>query len=185
MLKHIDDVIVVEGKDDVAAIKRACDCQIITTHGFGYGYKLINQLKEVSKRKRIIIFTDSDYMGSQIRKDLAKHLPNAKHAYLSQDKSSKEGDIGVENAKPEDILKALENARAVLNKKQIEYSLKDLRENKLVDHADAAKRRKLFCDILSIGYSNGKGLLNKLNSYGISRDEFNLAIEEVNNGKTL
>mgnify|MGYP001759388682 FL=1 len=64
MLKHIDDVIVVEGKDDVAAIKRACDCQIITTHGFGYGYKLINQLKEVSKRKRIIIFTDSDYMVS-------------------------------------------------------------------------------------------------------------------------
>ena len=54
-----------------------------------------------------------------------------------------------------------------------------------MDHADAAKRRKLFCDILSIGYSNGKGLLNKLNSYGISRDEFNLAIEEVNNGKTL
>lgn len=185
MLTHIDEIIIVEGKDDVAAVKRACDCEIITTHGFGYGYKLIKTLKELSKRKGIIIFTDSDYMGSQIRKDLAKHLPDAKHAYLPQNKSIKNGDVGVENASPEDIFEALKNARAVLNKKTEEFTIKDLRQARLIDFENSENRRKQLCDILSIGYGNGKSLLNKLNSYGISRKEFNDAINEVNNGKTL
>ena len=81
--------------------------------------------------------------------------------------------------------KALKNARAVLNKKTEEFTIKDLRQARLIDFENSENRRKQLCDILSIGYGNGKSLLNKLNSYGISRKEFNDAINEVNNGKTL
>ncbi|WP_071025584.1 ribonuclease M5 [Peptoniphilus raoultii] len=183
---HIDDIIVVEGKDDIAAVKRAVDCEIIATHGFGYGKRLLKILEEASKRKNLIIFTDSDYMGSQIRKDLARHFPKAKHAYLSQEKSNRDGDIGVENASPKDILEALKNARAQKSEKKISYNLYDLRDNNLIDGENSSERRKKFCDILSIGYGNGKSLLNKLNAYDISRDEFQKALDKIikdeNNG---
>ena len=39
----IKEVIVVEGKDDVAAVKAAIDAEIIITNGFGYGQKLIDR----------------------------------------------------------------------------------------------------------------------------------------------
>lgn len=96
MKKVIKEVIVAEGRDDEIQIKKAVDAEVITTHGFGFGNKLINLLKEINEKRGIIIFTDSDYMGSQIRKRIAKEIPSAKHAYLSQSVSTKNGDIGVE-----------------------------------------------------------------------------------------
>ena len=41
----IKEVIVVEGKDDVSAVKAAVDAEVITTNGFGYGKELIDLLK--------------------------------------------------------------------------------------------------------------------------------------------
>ena len=47
MKKVIKEVIVAEGRDDEIQIKKAVDAEVITTHGFGFGNKLINLLKEI------------------------------------------------------------------------------------------------------------------------------------------
>jgi len=176
----IDEIIVAEGRDDEIAIKKAVDAEVITTHGFGFGKKFLNQLKNLEKRKGIIIFTDSDYMGSQIRKRIAKEFPNAKHAYLSQAVSTKKGDIGVENANVEEIRKALKAARAETTKRSSEFSMKDLIENNLINSDDASTRREKLNEILKIGHGNGKKTLSKLNSFGITREEFEEAMKVVN-----
>ncbi|MBU5668717.1 ribonuclease M5 [Peptoniphilus sp. MSJ-1] len=176
----IEEIIVAEGRDDEIAIKAAVDAEVITTHGFGFGKKFLKNLKELEKRKGIIIFTDSDYMGSQIRKRIAEEFPNAKHAYLSQAVSTKKGDIGVENASPEEILKALKAARAKTTTKSEEFSMKDLIENNLINSDEASARREILNEILKIGHGNGKKTLNKLNSFGITRDEFEEAMKVVN-----
>ena len=79
-------------------------------------------------------------MGSQIRKRIAKEIPSAKHAYLSQSVSTKNGDIGVENASPEEILKALESARATSTNMNQEYTMKDLIENNLINSPESKYR---------------------------------------------
>ena len=47
----IKEVIVVEGRDDITAVKGALECDVIQTHGFGYGRRLINQLKDIQKKR--------------------------------------------------------------------------------------------------------------------------------------
>lgn len=184
-MKHsrprIDEVIVVEGKDDIAAVKRAVDAEIISTHGFGFGNRLKKQLVEISKRKGIIIFTDADYMGKKIRRELTEILPHAKQAHLSQRQSRKKDNIGVENANPEDILKALKNARASTGTRREEFTMEDLMANGLVNKKDSSLKRTRLCDILRIGHGNGKQTLRRLNGYNISRDEFLQALREVEN----
>ena len=182
MKPTIKEAIVVEGRDDITAVKAAVDAEIYYTHGYGFGKKLIKTLKEVEKRNGLIIFTDSDYVGSQIREKIAKEIPTAKHAYLSQKVSTKNGDIGVENASPEEILKALKASRATEFKKSTEYTMRDLIENNLVSD-DASKRREELSEILKIGHGNAKKTLNKLNSFGITREEFEDALRQVNSNR--
>lgn len=183
MKPSIKEAIVVEGRDDITAVKAAVDAEIYFTHGFGFGKKLIKTLKEVEKRNGLIIFTDSDFVGSQIREKIAAEIPRAKHAYLSQKVSTKNGDIGVENASPQEILKALKAARATEFTKSEEYTMKDLIQNNLVNSDDASKRREALSEILKIGHGNAKKTLNKLNSFGITREEFEKALRQVNSNR--
>ena len=175
----IKETIVVEGKDDIANIKSCIDCEIIATNGLAFGKDLIENLKEIDKRCGIIIFTDPDFAGKKIRAKITKEIPNAKQAYLDRRKAIKKGDLGVENASKEDIIEALKNAHASNCEKIEEFTMKDLIENDLTLTSDSKKRRARLGDILSIGYFNSKQLLSKLNSFGISREEFERAVEEI------
>lgn len=183
-LPHVEEVIVVEGKDDIAAVKRAVDAEVISTHGFGFGKKFLKQLKAIRRRKKIIIFTDADYMGKKIRRELAEVIPDAKHAYLSREQSLKKDNVGVENAAPEDILQALINARVQVGERKEEFTLEDLRKAGLTGGKDSSFKRGAVCDILRIGHGNGKQMLRKLNGYGVGREEFEQAVRQVEEYRT-
>src|SRR3712207_5053159 len=107
----IKEVIVVEGRDDITAIKKAVDAEVIAVGGFGINKKVINRIKEAQKRQGVIVFTDPDFAGEKIRKIISKRVPGIKHAYISKYEGLKDDDIGVENASPETIKKALEKAK--------------------------------------------------------------------------
>ena len=57
----IREVIVVEGKDDEAAVKRSVDAQVLITHGFGISGKTWKMIEEAYHRCGIIILTDPDF----------------------------------------------------------------------------------------------------------------------------
>jgi ribonuclease M5 len=175
----IKETIVVEGKDDIANIKRAVDCEIIATNGLAFGDDLIEKLKEIEKRTGLIIFTDPDYAGRKIREKIAREIPSAKHAYLDRKKAIKKNDLGVENAKPEDIIEALKKAKAQVKEKSQTFTMTDLVQNDLSISQDARARRAKLGDILGIGYFNSKQLLSKLNSFNISREEFESAVKKL------
>lgn len=180
----IREVIVVEGKDDVTAIKAAIDAEIITTNGFGYGKGLINTLKKLADRRGIIIFTDPDFVGEKIRRDIASQIKGCKHAYLPQSKATKDIDIGIENAKPEDIRLAIAKAKPINIKIEEVYSKEDMIYFGLEGGAGSRERRDRLGHELGIGYGNAKQFLNKLNNFGISKEEFIKAIERIEkNGK--
>lgn len=178
----IEELIVVEGRDDVVAVKAAVDAEIITTNGFGYDWRLVETLKKISRRRGIIIFTDPDYVGEQIRRDLSSRIPGCKHAFLPQSKSTKKGDIGIENASREDIIEALEKARATKMVEREIFTRADLLDHGLIGASDSKDRRDRLGESLGIGYGNGKQFLNRLNSFGVTREEFIRGIEGLNNG---
>ncbi len=175
----IKEIIVVEGKDDIAAVKSAVDAEVIATGGFGYNRKFIENLKLIAEKRGIIILTDPDHAGENIRKELSRHIKNCKHAFLPQGKAFKKGDIGVENATREDIMEAIKKARPVIADKRQEFSKEDLIREGLIGGPNSKEKREKLGDLLGIGYCNGKQFLNRLNNFGITRDEFVRALERI------
>lgn len=108
----IREIIVVEGRDDTAAIRRAVDAETIETHGFGIREETWTLLEKAWESRGLIIFTDPDTAGVQIRRRIMERFPQAMEAFLDQDEATAKGDIGIENASPEAILRALLSARS-------------------------------------------------------------------------
>ncbi|GFN36543.1 ribonuclease M5 [Tepidimicrobium xylanilyticum] len=173
----IKEIIVVEGRDDITAVKSAIEAEVIATGGFGYDERFIENLKKIAHKRGIIILTDPDYAGERIRKHLSKHIKNCKHAFLPQGKALKEGDVGVENATKEDIIDAINKARPVIVDKREEFTKEDLLELGLIGDRDSRRKREILGNILGIGYGNSKQFLNRLNHFGITREEFVKALE--------
>ncbi|MBQ2058500.1 MAG: DUF4093 domain-containing protein [Firmicutes bacterium] len=106
----IEQIIVAEGRDDEAAILRAVDAAVIVTRGYGISGSTLELIGKAYREKGIIVFTDPDHAGANIRNALTRRFPRALQAYLTRGEAEKSGDIGIENASPEAIRRALERA---------------------------------------------------------------------------
>lgn len=158
MLK-IKEAIVVEGIYDQNKINQLVDAPVITTNGFRIykDKKKIELIRRFAATTGIIIFTDSDRAGFQIR-NYIKNLvgnKNVKHAYIPDIKGkerrksspSKEGFLGVEGVSDDIIVEALKNA--------------GITEQKLPDDIRLISKSDLFADGLS-GSADSKILREKL-----------------------
>lgn len=175
----IKEVIVVEGRDDITAVKRAVDAEVIAVGGFGINAKVIERIKEAQKRQGVIVLTDPDFAGDKIRRIISKRVPEAKHAYITQKEGIKDGDIGVENAAPEAIIRALNSAKAEVKEKREEFNIQDLIFFKLTGDNKAKERRDAVGRELGIGYCNSNQFITRLNNYGITREEFVDAVKRI------
>ena len=185
MKKTIKEVIVVEGRDDISAVKAAVDAEIIQTNGFAIRKKgNIEKLRVAYENKGIIVLTDPDFVGEELRKYILKFFPDAKQAYISRKEGTKDGDIGVENATPDAIIKALENAKCeVLQNKEAIFTMNILIDYKLSGAVESKELREKLGTELRIGYSNAKQFLSKLNRYGITMEEFTTAMNNIKKTK--
>ncbi len=175
----IKEVIVVEGKDDVAAVKKAVNAEMIAVGGFGINGKVIARIKEAQKRKGVIVLTDPDFAGEKIRKIIAKRVPGIKHAYIAQEDGIKGDDIGVENATPEVIIEALNRAKITVEEAVETFDSNDMFYFKLTGYIDSKARRIELGKKLGIGYGNANQMLSRLNNYGISKEEFIDAMNSI------
>ncbi|MGL4672595.1 ribonuclease M5 [Cetobacterium sp.] len=185
MKKTIKEVIVVEGRDDISAVKAAVDAEIIQTNGFAIRKKgNIEKLRVAYENKGIIVLTDPDFVGEELRKYISKFFPNVKQAYISRKEGSKDGDVGVENANPEAIIKALENAKCeVVQNTEAIFTMDILMEHNLSGSLESKDLREKLGTELRIGYSNTKQMLSKLNRYGITMEQFLTAIGKIEKAK--
>lgn len=167
----IKETIVVEGRDDETAVLAAVEANIICTHGYGINQDILDLIEGAYKKTGIIIFTDPDHAGQKIRERLTKLFPDAKQAYLTKNQAFKEGDIGIENAVPSDIQRALEAACAEHSENNDPLSMSDLIELGLSGQEDSAERRAKAGAILGIGSGNAKTFLKRLNFMMISKKE--------------
>ena len=71
----IKEVIVVEGKDDVSALRKAVDADILITTGLGLTQSKIEEIRVLAERRGVIVFTDPDFPGGKIRHILKDKVP--------------------------------------------------------------------------------------------------------------
>lgn len=177
----IKEIIVVEGRDDTAAIRQSVDAVTIETHGYGIRPSTWELIDKAYETTGIIIFTDPDTAGEQIRRRLAERYPDAKHAFLDRSLAEKDGDIGIENASPESIREALEKAHFSAAAVESPITSADMFTWGLDGTPGAAKRRRAVGSKLGIGMAVSKTFLRRLNSFGISREEVEKALKECEN----
>lgn len=179
----IKEAIIVEGRDDEARVKQSIDAMIIVTHGFGIKEETWKLIDKAYREKGVIIFTDPDHAGEMIRRKIEKRCPKALHANLSREKARKNKDIGVENARPQDVLTAILSAKSKKSDDQGKSSLSNnLQSEEALSPEDiyglgicggegAKIRREKLCDKLGIGYTNAKGFIKRANDFGISKKD--------------
>lgn len=109
----IDYPIIVEGKYDKIKLASITDACIIATDGFGVfkNSERLALIRELSKKSKIIVLTDSDGAGKVIRSHITSAIPKDRLIQLytpqvkgkerRKDHASKEGYLGVEGTDAE------------------------------------------------------------------------------------
>lgn len=177
--KMIKEIIIVEGRDDQSAISRAMEADTIATHGFGIRKETWEIIEKAYNERGIIIFTDPDFSGEEIRKKLNEKFPNAKNAFLDREDARKKTNIGIENASPESIITALKLAKCTLIEKRDEFTKEDLFKYNLSGSEGSCELRGTLGKELGIGYGNGAAFIKKLNQFGITREEFLKTLDRI------
>ena len=176
----IKELIVVEGKNDAHAVRRALgDVDILWTEGFGLSREKLTYIAEAAKRQGVIVFTDPDTVGEQIRNRIRERVPQAGHVYLSKAAARKDGDIGVEHGSPAEIRSAFAHIQQELEKPVENFTLEDLIAAGLMGAGGSGRLRLELGRKLGIGDTNAKQFLKRLNRFGISREQFFQAVEET------
>ena len=175
----IKEVIVVEGRDDTTAVKRAVEADTIETGGSAINSRTLKRIALAQERRGVIILTDPDHAGERIRKIIEAKVPGCKHAFIPEKDATRKGDIGVENASPEAIRHALSKVHTSFEGAESLISQADLIEAGLLVHSQAAARRMIMGNLLGIGYCNGKQFYKRLAMFQISREEFADALAKL------
>ena len=80
----IQEVIVVEGKDDTANLRRFYEVDTYETRGSAINEDDLERIDKLNDLRGVIVFTDPDYNGERIRKIIIGAVPTAKHAFLNR-----------------------------------------------------------------------------------------------------
>lgn len=174
---RIKEAIVVEGRDDIAVVEKAVDTLILATHGFGITKTTWALIERAYEEQGIIILTDPDYSGEEIRRKLTARFPEAKQAYLPKSQAIKGDDIGIENATPEAVLEALSKVKTTNDEAETCVGREDFRRLGMSGGEGAAALREAVADRLGIANGNSKAMLRMIKGYGISLDEVEKAVE--------
>ena len=214
-LNAVDALIVVEGSNDQRAVERAVaprrGCRILKgSYDAAAGHYdvpdvVIAKLAAAANDgARVVVLTDSDVAGRQMRGVVVREVPSALHAFLGTHLSSaktdtathKAGNVGVEHASVKDIRTAVAQARPAASAggsagvSRREFDRADLEkwglcgppvgapDPKWSAFGGVTERRRLVGEYLGVGDCDAKQLVRQLNLF-FTREEADAAIEAL------
>lgn len=187
-----DKAIIVEGKYDKIKLSSIIDGVIIQTNGFGL-YRDKNKRKLIklfSEKTGIIILTDSDSAGFQIRNYIKSfvdvstitnvYIPDIFGKEKRKNKPSKEGKLGVEGIPQELLTKALEKTIYISEDKKDRFlTSSDLYNLGLSGTRSSKKKRKALIKELDLPeHLSTKSFLDVINNCFTS-EEFKKALDNI------
>ena len=179
----IREAVVVEGKYDKIKLSSLIDGIIIVTNGFQifHNKKQMELLRRLADTRGLLVLTDSDGAGFQIRHYLTGSIDPAKikHAYIPdilgkerrKEKPSSEGKLGVEGIPIQILKEAILRAGISCGESNISQGSSrpitklDLFETGLTGRDDSAIRRRTFLKSLGLPeHLSANAMLPVLNS---------------------
>lgn len=189
----VKEAVIVEGKYDKIKLSNLLDALIIETNGFGI-YKdkeRLNFIRNLAKERGLIIITDSDHSGFQIRNFIANCAKNGsvKHIYIPDVygkerrklQPSKEGKLGVEGISDEILVRLFSDNGIKYESSQPREMITnyDLFEMGISGTPDAGKKKKKLLKQLELPeFLSTNSLLSCLNSM-MSKAEFKKLAESL------
>lgn len=185
--------IIVEGKYDKIKLESVVDGLIITTDGFRI-YKdkeKMSLIRTFAQKDGVIILTDSDGAGFQIRNHLKSCIKNGRiiNIYIPdifgkekrKDKPSKEGKLGVEGMDKELLRKAFLDAGVLsdVETKEPWLAKTDLFDDGLAGGENSAQLRKMLSEELNLPeHISVNALLEVLNRL-YDRETYEKAVNKI------
>lgn len=176
-MKEYDCVFVVEGRHDAIRLKNLVKAEVFVTDGLNVPEDLLATLKELSKSKEIVVFTDPDSPGNRIRQKIAQEIPGVRHAFVSKEDALGKHKVGVEHATDETILEALEHITPSKMKEDTLTYGEYLRLGLTGDRGSRERRLKLS-KVLHIGYADAKVFFRYLNLIGVSAEDLERMLKD-------
>ena len=193
----VKEAIVVEGTYDKIKLSSFIDGVIFVTGGFSIinNKKKSETLKTIAEKMGVVILTDSDSAGFQIRNYVKQLIPDEKikHAYIPEvagkEKrkkiAGKEGLLGVEGILPEIIIKALKDAgceidgNASVPKETTPITKSDLYLLGLSGTDNSAKKRQALLNLLGLPSKISSNMLLSVLSRMLTKDELINLLDEI------
>ena len=192
MLK-INEAVIVEGRYDKIKLSNILDTLIVETNGFGI-YKdkeKLSFIKRLAEERGIIVLTDSDHSGFQIRNYISSGIPKdrIKHIYIpdiyGKEKRkaapSKEGKLGVEGMDADLLKKLLEQAQVKVENSENPNPITsyDLFELGFSGTPNAKKNKRKLLKALDLPeFLSTSSLLSYINS-SMTRENFLNIVENL------
>ncbi len=182
----VSEAVIVEGRYDKIKLSNILDALIIETNGFGIfkDKERLAFIRRLARERGIILITDSDHSGFQIRNYIANGIPKdrIKHIYIPdiygkekrKKEPSKEGKLGVEGISDDILIKLFEkcgvDCKAVSPENRITNY--DLYAAGISGTENAGiKRKKLLRSLDLPEFLSVNSLLSYLNTQ-MTKDEF-------------
>lgn len=208
----LDALVVVEGVNDAKAVQRAfrprSGCRVLKgAYDAAAGHydvpdAVVADIARIAEAgTRVVVLTDSDVAGRQMRGKIVRQAPDAYHAFLGTHLSSaradtathRAGNVGVEHASAENLRDAVAGARRAAcaggsaGVSRREFTRGDLERWGLCGPSEGApdprwsafggvgERRRLVGEYLGVGECDAKQLVRQLNLF-FTRAEVDAAL---------
>ena len=176
-MKRIKELIVVEGKHDRDRLEKLFDCDVICTDGLSMSEDVLETIRTIGAKRGVIVFTDPDHPGEVIRRRIGEIVPDCQHVFVNRTDAIGRRNVGVEYVSDENIIKALEN-RITFEKDSETLKWEEFCSLGIIGNKE---RRTKLCEELHIGYSNNKTLFKRLNMMGMTQQQLEDILKELEN----
>lgn len=163
----IQEIIVVEGKNDTLRLKQFFNCETIETGGKAMNEHTLQRIIQAHQTRGIIVFTDPDWPGEQIRRWISKAIPTCKHAFIDKKKARTDKKVGIEHANKEDLWQALCQCVTFTDQKET-LSWQEFLDLDLIGDS---KKRYDICERFHIGVCNAKTCFKRLNQMQVTMEQ--------------
>jgi ribonuclease M5 len=199
----LNQIVLVEGKYDVIRLQSMFDAVIIPTHGFQIYKSRETQamIRRLAEHSGVIILTDSDAAGMQIRAFLKSILPPdcVRHVYIPQITGkerrkrvpSKAGILGAEGLTTEELRRAFERAGisfanngASFSKSDCVITKLDLFRDGFVGKSGSKARMRELLFRLRLPQNLSSNALAALLETAVSAEEYRAAVRAIEGENT-
>lgn len=179
MIYYFDGIIVVEGSGDASFLSSFVDSEYVITNGYDLPEDTIDYLKNASLKSKILIMTDPDDAGFEIRKRIHQ-LIDGIDIVVDKKCCNKNGKHGVAECTKEEVIKSLCN---YLKDKSIKSYSEQINESFLFLQGVNNDEISLFLQKkFHIGSCNKKTMVRRLNTLRVSQNDVIKAVEDYKNG---